>query len=71
MGLENDAEFLGYVSLHCLTERALFHREHILRLYKLAKVDPPKLTGDWYTMREDVAAPLLRRAYGFLRLKVV
>lgn len=37
--LESDEEFIRYVSLHSQTPRALFSREHCVRLAKLANVD--------------------------------
>jgi hypothetical protein len=70
MALETDDELLGYASIHCRTERALFHRDHVRRLYKLARQEPPALP-EWVTMREDVADPLIKRARGFARLRLV
>jgi hypothetical protein len=33
---ENDESFLGYVEIHSQTPRALFHRDHVFRLFRLA-----------------------------------
>lgn len=71
MSLDTDEGLLGYVWLHSRTERALFHRDHVLRLFKLAKVKPPDDLPAWVPMHEDVADPLIKRARGFARLKLV
>ena len=39
----NDDELIGYCSIHCTTERALFHRDHINRMVELAG-NPPGFT---------------------------
>jgi hypothetical protein len=67
----SDEDFLGYFDLHCRTERALFTREQFYRLCKLARVKPPQLSGQWYSIYADVAEPLLKKARGFQRLKLV
>lgn len=36
----DDESFLGYVEIHSRTELALFHRDHAIRLIKLAGQDP-------------------------------
>jgi len=38
--LELDDDFLMYVYSHSMTQRALFSREHVKRLYALARLDP-------------------------------
>lgn len=65
---KDDEDFLGYVEIHCTTERALFSGIHVRRLYELSGhacsgVYP---TG-WYSVHEYVAAPLIKAAR--LRLK--
>ena len=30
-----DEELIGYARIHCTTERALFHKDHIVRLLKM------------------------------------
>jgi hypothetical protein len=35
---ESDESFLGYVEIHSQTERALFHRDHVVRFLKLAGI---------------------------------
>lgn len=68
----SDEEFLGYVEIHSCTDRALFHRDHVLRLYKLAHVETPDLGhGSWFALFQDVADPLTKKARGRLRLKLV
>ena len=67
-----DDGFLGYVDLHCRTERALFHRKHVLRLYKMAHAEAPDLgMGSWFAMYQDVADPLIKKARGRMHLKLV
>lgn len=57
-----DDSFLGYVELHSRTERALFHRVHVARLFKLAGKPEPAGLPEWMSVREDVAIPLVRSA---------
>lgn len=66
-----DAEFLGYVDLHCRTERALFAREHVDRLYQLAGLPPIRWEcrqHGWFAppsfvaVRPSVANPLIEAA---------
>ena len=56
-----DDDLIGYVELHCRTERALFHSKHIKRLFALAGEDVPNING-WYEMHADVADPLIAAA---------
>jgi hypothetical protein len=57
---QDDESFLGYVDLHCTTERALFSGRDVIRLHKLAEVDVPDVDeGSFYAMHEDLAQPLL------------
>lgn len=59
----NDEEFLGYVEIHSRTELALFHIDHICRLYELAGITPPVLRGSWYGAHSDFAQPLVDMAW--------
>lgn len=61
--MDDDERFIGYCELHSRTERALFHRQHVERLFALAG-EPANLTPNlqWFTMREDVADPLAKLA---------
>lgn len=66
MSLDNDTDegFLTYVWLHAQTERALFSREHVLRLLRLAKAEGSYIIpiGDFMGVHYDVAKPLIERA---------
>lgn len=58
-----DEDFLGYVSLHSETERALFHREHALRLIRLSGSALPKhQLPEWLSIHARVAKPLVNQA---------
>ena len=35
-----DKELIDYCSLHCTTERALFHKDMVSKMFKLAGHDP-------------------------------
>lgn len=74
--LASDADFLSYVSIHSETDRALFHVEHIYRLFMLACAPLPALGfhGQWYSMHSDVAHPLVsmaRRNLGSLTFRAL
>lgn len=65
MSLDKDSDFLDYVGLHCETERALFSREHVLRLLKIADVPEGQYhipMGSFISVEADVAKPLVERA---------
>lgn len=67
MSLDNDTDegFLTYVWLHSDTERALFSREHVLRLLKLANVPEGQYSlpmGSFISVPYAVAMPLIERA---------
>jgi hypothetical protein len=57
-----DDEFIDYVETHSQTDRALFHREHIMRIAALAGREAPELRGEWYAMRAPVAHPMVAEA---------
>lgn len=71
MGLEKDTDedFLGYVSLHCETERALFANAHVRRLCELAGREAPQdLSENGLTaVPRNVAMPLVAEARRRLR----
>ena len=61
----SDEGFLLYVDIHSETDLALFSREDVIRLLKLACVPP----GSWFvpnrtfiSVQADVARPLTKRA---------
>lgn len=57
-----DDEVLDYCFHHSRTERALFHRDHIARLYELAG---HKLSGalpEWIVVRPAIIDPLVKTA---------
>lgn len=65
MNLDEDTNFLSYVGLHSETERALFSREQVLRLLKLANVAKGEYSipmGNFLAVHYDVAKPLVERA---------
>jgi hypothetical protein len=66
----DDDDFLSYVYTHSTTPRALFSREHVMRLAKLADAEAeiPTFQG-WVTLKDDVAHPLVLRAREILAAK--
>lgn len=70
--LESDEEFLSYVYYHSETERHLFSRDHVVRLFKLAGaedgVQPEKLS-DFVGVGAEMAQPLVAKARERLRGK--
>jgi len=65
MSLDSDDDFLGYVDLHSRTERALFSREDILRLIKLANIPEGQYSlplGSFISVHASEARPLIERA---------
>jgi hypothetical protein len=65
-------EFLGYFSVHCRTERALFSRDQVARLLRLSG-DPRPLanTPNWVAVYADVADPLIAKARRRLKFRVI
>jgi hypothetical protein len=61
----SDEDLIDYCASHCKTERALFHREHILRIWRLAG-EPPQTNvydlPEWVTAHEDSMMPLVTAA---------
>jgi hypothetical protein len=67
---DTDEGFLLYVDLHSETDLALFSREDVVRLLRLACVPP----GSWFipnrtflSVHSDVARPLIKRARRHLK----
>jgi hypothetical protein len=61
--LKSDRDFLGYVYLHSQTELALFHKDHINRLLKLAgKEELQEPCPSFMGVHYDVAKPLIEAA---------
>lgn len=43
-----DEELINYTELHSQTERALFHRDHVARMYQLAgRAELPSNLPEW------------------------
>lgn len=66
----NDEDLLGYFEIHARTERALFHRDQVARLLKLA--DAPCRDGmmpEWLAVHIEVAEPLVKKARMRLRIQ--
>ena len=59
----SDEEFLSYVEIHCKTERAVFHRDMVARLYKMAgrQIDEGALK-EFIELHEDPALKLVEEA---------
>ncbi len=58
-----DQAFIDYCAAHCCTERALFARAHVIRIYHLAGV---RIAGsrlpEWITVRPGIMNPLVAAA---------
>ncbi len=54
-----DDELIGYADLHCRTERALFHRDHVNRLLTLAGAAFRLGVDEWIAVHADVMLPIL------------
>ncbi len=62
---DSDDGFLIYVDLHADTELALFSKQHVIRLLKLACVKPGEYSfpnRSFISVPAHVARPLIRRA---------
>jgi hypothetical protein len=66
-------EFLGYFSIHCRTDRALFSRDQVARLMRLSGSTVPDLTQmpSWIAVYADVADPLILKARRRLKFRVI
>ena len=59
----NDEDLLGYFEIHSRTERALFHRSMVERLWALAGEPLEGMYGRQFVeVHSDLADPLVRRA---------
>ena len=55
---QTDDDLIAYAALHCKTERALFHRDHLNRLLSLAGREP--VDGkEWFALHRDEMEPIL------------
>lgn len=71
MALESNEDFLSYVWLHSTTPRALFSREHIIRLCELAGTDRHIVAfGNWFSFHANEAHPLVEEARKRLQDKI-
>lgn len=58
-----DVDLVAYCELHCRTERALFHRDHVARMYGLANQGHgPYGLPEFVSVRENVMLPLVEAA---------
>jgi ribosomal protein L17 len=59
-----DRELIGYCRIHCTTERALFHRQHVNRMLDLAKHPDyfARVDQEWLSIHEGEMLPLCDRA---------
>ncbi len=57
-----DEEFLRYCALHAQTPRALFHRDMVVRLYKLAGTRMLVTIPEFVAMHSDLVDPLVEKA---------
>jgi hypothetical protein len=64
----NDQELIEYCELHCHTERALFHKAHVRRMFELAgdkkvleRFDALTLP-DWVAVHAEAMVPLAHAA---------
>lgn len=70
---EDPSSFLGYVAIHSETDRHLFHRDHVKRLFELAEVDiatvEPRPLPEFCGMDQWFVKPYLEKAYANLAKK--
>lgn len=70
MALESDEDFLSYVYYHSETERHLFSRDHVVRLFRLAGAEgavQPAQLSDFVGVNAEMAQPLVAKARERLR----
>lgn len=64
-----DDELPGYCLLHCETEVAAFHKNHIARLCRLAgrndDADRVENGNDWLHLGPDVIRPIVKAISGY------
>jgi hypothetical protein len=67
----SDEELIGYCALHCKTERALFHRDHVIRIFELAGQLPRGVIPEWVVLHEEAMMPLVEKARRRQRIHLV
>lgn len=70
-----DEELPGYALIHCETERALFHKSHVIRLLKMAgRNDEARWVDghyrEFYSLGPGVIKPIVKAIYEQRRNKV-
>ncbi len=63
---EADKELMGYFVIHAKTDCALFHVNHVRRMFELAGGDQPVFPagrGSWFSIHYDVWKDEIDRAY--------
>jgi hypothetical protein len=58
----SDEELVGYAAIHCKTDRALFSRDHVERLLKLADKPMPPGLPDFVAVHEETMMPIVEEA---------
>jgi len=68
-----DEEFIDYCESHCRTDRALFYRDHVKRMCKLANAKDLLAVSDgwpeWVSAPGETMLPLVKDARDRLRRK--
>lgn len=68
----SDEELLGYAELHCKTERALFHRDHVVRIYGMAGLEvKSSALPEFVAVHEDAMEPLVAAARRRTKFKLL
>jgi len=57
-----DDELLSYAEIHSNTPRALFSREHVVRIFQMAGLDPPTGLPDFVRFSKPEVVPVLTKA---------
>lgn len=65
----NDNELIGYCNIHCETDLALFHKNHVRRMFELAGEPVPVNIDeqDFWSVGPDLMRPLVKKAREGLR----
>lgn len=58
----DDRELLGYAAIHCTTDRALFSREHVERILRMAGKEVPEFLPPFVNVYEHTMKPLVEEA---------
>ncbi len=57
----SDSELAGYADIHCETPRALFHKSHVIQLYKMAGLElHEELLNEFEALYSETVKPLLK-----------